>query len=684
MNFRKRFLWPISSSMYRLCTVQIRHRFVYKHPVLPFMIQKQLLRITGVVLPLVFFFHCGLAQQETTKTDSLKHLFSQSRTDSARAMALIHLAIEYRFVNVDSAQAYKRQVAQLAGNNLYVNGHLQILKATLLRDAAQYDKALKEVEPMIPKLLAHKEYQVAALSHRAIANIYQHQGEYSRAIQNHLKSIEYGNKIHDKSFVGHACLNMAFVYYDIKEYHKAIELYQQALAVFSEIHDEPNRIAAYNNLSGAYCEVQQYKKAVKYAEKVLDYFEQTGQNRYKSYPLVNLGRAYSGLKRYALAEQYLKKAIAIKEANKDYKDMVISQSYLTELYLTQNKLKEAEQVALEGYRLAKKKNMLPQLMNSSEQLAFIYKETKDYKQASHFFEINKILKDSLSVTEKAKEMFRLQTRYETAEKEKQILQQQAKIANRNFWIFGLTALATIVGLTGFLRYKQQVLKNTRQQRENELQLALEKIEHQNRLQKQRLAISRDLHDNIGAQLAFIVSAIDTTRYYITAPNERLTRRLDSIGVFAKETIQELRDTIWAMNKQDITIHDLQSRIANFMEKAKQAQHNIQITFTAAENMPADLTFTALQGLNIFRIIQEATSNALKYAEAHHIQIHISGTENSIQFLIADDGKGFLENETEAGNGLLNMRKRALELNSELQLVSEPNKGTSIAFNISKH
>src|SRR5690606_27645203 len=141
-----------------------------------------------------------------------------------------------------------------------------------------------------------------------------------------------------------------------------------------------------------------------------------------------------------------------------------------------------------------------------------------------------------------KQLNELTIQYETAEKENLILTQRAKITdhqlalkNRNFWIFGLVTLAVIIGLIGFLLYKQQVLKNIKQQKDNELKLALEKIETQNRLQEQRLAISRDLHDNIGAQLSFIVSAIDTIKYYATDKNDQLTNKLGNIGTFAKET-----------------------------------------------------------------------------------------------------------------------------------------------------
>src|SRR5690606_2234986 len=97
--------------------------------------------------------------------------------------------------------------------------------------------------------------------------------------------------------------------------------------------------------------------------------------------------------------------------------------------------------------------------------------------------------------------------YETAEKERLLVEQRAQLAegelrvkNRNQWIFGLSFLA--IGLTaiGALLYKQEQLKRQQVKREAALKLTLNDIEHQNRLQEQRLAISRDLHDNIGSQL----------------------------------------------------------------------------------------------------------------------------------------------------------------------------------------
>ncbi|HCY83071.1 MAG TPA: two-component sensor histidine kinase, partial [Xanthomarina gelatinilytica] len=103
-------------------------------------------------------------------------------------------------------------------------------------------------------------------------------------------------------------------------------------------------------------------------------------------------------------------------------------------------------------------------------------------------------------------------------------------------------------------------------KETELKEALIKIETQNKLQDQRLRISRDLHDNIGAQLTFIISSLDNLKYGFKLP-DNLNDKLKYISEFTSSTIYELRDTIWAMNKSEISFEDLQSRISNFIEKA---------------------------------------------------------------------------------------------------------------------
>ncbi|RKD18654.1 hypothetical protein BCY91_15065 [Pelobium manganitolerans] len=642
-----------------------------------------------ILLTVCFFvFSSSYAQTGQSKIDSLKRLLNQSDNDSLKIHYKLLIGDEFRNINLDSAIFYRNDTKKLIKHDGLLKKRWELFDTFLIAEQGDYNLAIRKTEALIPYYKNRNDYETLATIHNSLGIEYVSLGEFNLAADNLQRALEYGKKTNDKHSIARSNFNLGIVYFEIKEYKKSNACYQKAIRICEDIDYQTYLVYSLNNLSNNLVHQKKYKEAIPYAKKVVTEFKKNGKERLLSYPYVNLGTAYKGLKNYPLSEEYYLKAIRIKADNKDEKDLIITQGYLADLYMQQNRIAKAEKTALTAYKNAQKLKLLPEIASTSEILAKIYRIQGKYQKSADFFSINKSTQDSLFVIEKAKETFRLQTKYETAEKEKQILAQRAKIAdhqlalkNRDFWIFGLTALAIIIGLMGFLLYKQQVLKNIKQQKDNELKLALEKIGTQNRLQEQRLSISRDLHDNIGAQLSFIVSAIDTIKYYVADKNEQLTGRLSNVGTFAKETIQELRDTIWAMNKSGITVKDLQSRIANFIEKAKHSYPNIRISLVTDKNIPDDTAFTGLQGLNIFRIVQEATNNALKYAQAEQIEIRISKEDDNIHFQITDNGKGFVEKDVEAGNGLLNMRKRASELGDELALSSTAGRGTSVSFGV---
>ena len=281
----------------------------------------------------------------------------------------------------------------------------------------------------------------------------------------------------------------------------------------------------------------------------------------------------------------------------------------------------------------------------------------------------------------------MEIEYQTEKKEKEILSQRADLAEKelslnkkNSYILGLSALAVVLSLLGFLFYNQQKLKNRQLQKESELKDALLKIETQNRLQEQRLRISRDLHDNIGAQLTFIISSLDNLKYGFQLP-EKLNDKLKSISEFTTTTIYELRDTIWAMNKNEITFEDLQSRISNFIDKANSSADQIQFNFNSDTSLSYELTFTSVEGMNIYRIIQEAINNALKYANANTIEVQFKKEDNQLFVTISDNGKGFDLSTVEDGNGLSNMKKRAYDINADIYIDSKLDKGTTVQLKL---
>ena len=89
-------------------------------------------------------------------------------------------------------------------------------------------------------------------------------------------------------------------------------------------------------------------------------------------------------------------------------------------------------------------------------------------------------------------------------------------------------------------------------------------------------------------------------------------------------------------------------------------------------------------MNMYRIIQEAVNNAIKYASASKVQVSVEETDEYFQISILDDGKGFDRESVPLGNGLNNMAKRARDIGAELSVASEKGKGTTLNLRIPKN
>lgn len=226
-------------------------------------------------------------------------------------------------------------------------------------------------------------------------------------------------------------------------------------------------------------------------------------------------------------------------------------------------------------------------------------------------------------------------------------------------------------------YSFIVIKSNVRQHEVELECNRLQVESKTKLQEQKLTISRDLHDNIGSQLTFIISSVDNVKYAFDIENSKLDEKLTDISSFAKDTIVELRDTIWAMNSDEITFEDLESRIHNFIGKAKEVKDEIQFSFETDADLKTT-KLTSVEGMNLYRSIQEALNNAIKYADATSISIAAKKMGTQTQITIQDNGIGFDEAKIQKGNGLQNMQKRIEDINGNFRLESS-NQGTTITM-----
>lgn len=531
-----------------------------------------------------------------------------------------------------------------------------------------------------------------------IAKVYNKQGQYDKAISYCFTGLKIAEKEKKENWVGYWYTNLAINYHDFESFKKGIYYGKKSLNYWlgRKKTSKENIWAAINSIAINYDDWNKPDSALYYHKKVFKYFK--GKDTL-DIPVTynNIGNTLLKQKKYKEAERWIEASRVINEINfknsgqkKDalfYYDIATCYTNLARIAYETGDFAKAEKMFDIAYVGAKKSMSAEKLRDFYMSRSLFNKKRNNLEKTVQDQENYIKIRDSVFEKDRAKIFSELEAKYQNEKKEKLLQKSKAEIAirelqikkkNTEFLILGLISLALLIII--YLVYRQQKLKNKQQEHEFELQSAIDKIENQNKLQEQRLQISRDLHDNIGSQLTFIISSVDNIKYAFEIQNSKLDDKISNISNFAKSTIIELRDTIWAMNSSEISIEDLQSRIHNFIDKAKEAKENIQFSFLVQDKLK-DIKFTSIEGMNIYRAIQEAINNSIKYAEANTIKIDIKSKNHTIIITILDDGKGFNPDKIELGNGINNMKKRIHDIKGEIDFISKDDNGTEIIIKL---
>ncbi len=193
----------------------------------------------------------------------------------------------------------------------------------------------------------------------------------------------------------------------------------------------------------------------------------------------------------------------------------------------------------------------------------------------------------------------------------------------------------------------------------------------------RSKIATDLHDDIGSTLSSISFYTETIKQQTTEKIPQLTSLLNKMGESSREMVGNMSDIVWAINPLNDDVNHLATRIQTHAASLCSLK-NIVLHFQCDESIYS-LKLSMEQRQNIFLLFKEGINNALKYAICTEITIGLSRQKNLFTLLLKDNGKGFMIEEVEDGNGLLNMQKRAKEIGGNFTITSTRDVGTTIVF-----
>lgn len=261
-------------------------------------------------------------------------------------------------------------------------------------------------------------------------------------------------------------------------------------------------------------------------------------------------------------------------------------------------------------------------------------------------------RDSLRSVEIDTRVAALELGYEAEKKDRQLAEGALELARRDRLLAGLVALVGALGTLALAALRAQKRRRERLRRELEFEASLERERAERRLADEKLRISRELHDNIGSQLTFLVGSLDNLGW--REPEGALGARLAELSAFGRDTLSELRGTVWAMQRERASLREVRQRLA---ELGRRLGDGGPPTLEIVDRLEEGAETSAARALVLLRVAQEALANALKHAAATSIRATLVADGAGLRLDVVDDGCGFDPSAAAGGSGLASMRQR---------------------------
>jgi two-component system, NarL family, sensor kinase len=501
-----------------------------------------------------------------------------------------------------------------------------------------------------------------------------------------------------------AYYDLSYIYYIMGKQNLSLLANQKSFEYFSKI-DNPKGLAfVYSNYANIYTAIGDKKRAIQNADQAIQAYKKI-DNTYNVYiGLINKISIYEYLKderERPLIDSVYQDFIDSKDESKILKIKLFD--FKAENLIHENRLSEAKKILdnlkpvveeinsddlTQEYKITSalyeiKKNpnysnlvdikkALPTLISNQqyEKVNMFYGllqnqaiQNKDYKNALEYETQKKIIADSIGNIITRIKTVELEKKYQTEKKSQQLKIKEQTITNKNTAIALLGS--TLVGILFIsfafnLAQKQKKLRLEKQSAQLYTKQLLEKTE------EERKRIASDLHDSVSHELLSLKNSLEEKT---DVTNQKIDAIINDIRSISRNLHPVMFDKI-----------GLKESINQMVERAESVNN-----FMVTAEVDYISVLSSSHELQIYRIVQEALSNIIKYADAVAAKISINENENNIIIEIKDNGKGFNVQETlnsTSSFGLHNIIERSRAIGGETTIQSDTN-GTIITIEIKK-
>jgi signal transduction histidine kinase len=242
---------------------------------------------------------------------------------------------------------------------------------------------------------------------------------------------------------------------------------------------------------------------------------------------------------------------------------------------------------------------------------------------------------------------------------------------RTWWFIAPGSAAGIALIVGASRW----LTNRALKRHVQL------LEAQSAVERERLRLARDLHDEVGSGLGRVILFADEAERATHEP-EKLHASLARVRSSAQELVQHAREIVWAVNPKHDTLASVIERFGHYTaDTLRAAGIACTVSRPAAEAIPAIMLGSEARH-SLFLAVKEAVHNCVKYSEAKTAEFRLEISGDEFVIVLRDHGRGFPAGEVRGtGYGTVSIVARAQVLGGRAEISSEVGKGTTVMLRV---
>jgi signal transduction histidine kinase len=209
-------------------------------------------------------------------------------------------------------------------------------------------------------------------------------------------------------------------------------------------------------------------------------------------------------------------------------------------------------------------------------------------------------------------------------------------------------------------------------------LQMQRLEQHLAMDRERLRIAQDIHDDLGARVTQISLLSATAQGKISLSEEARTE-FGKVSQMTRDMVSALYETVWAVNPENDNLDALLTYLCQMSHQfCSQAQ--LRCRLEIPETPPA-VPMSSQVRHNLIMVVKEALHNVIKHARATEVRLRIAFETSALTICLHDDGCGFDPASCPPGNGLGNLERRLQAIGGSFTIESRLGAGTTVSLRL---